>query len=95
MSQSTGTRSLASERVRLERIERRLRTVLEDLLKEAHRRGCENPMIFIEPECGVYVLDRDHPSYKNAAELSGGRRKEAVVMRLLGALPADLDAGAW
>ncbi len=75
------------------RLDARVRKVLEGVLNEARELGCENPMIYIEPESGLHVLDKDHPNYDNNSGISG--RQHAVVFSLGQALPQYTDAGGW
>jgi hypothetical protein len=82
----------AQER-RLRSFERRIRQALEDALELAREEGCKNPMVFIEPESGVFVLDRDSPHY--VSDGSASDRRKAIVLSLTRALPAHTDAGGW
>jgi hypothetical protein len=78
-------------------LEARVRSALEAVLEQARAEGCADPVLYVEPESGLHVLDRNHPAYDadGPGRLRAGSEQPAIVFSLLRALPIGTDAGAW
>lgn len=74
------------------KIARRLRRAMDDLLDVARSEGVRRPVLFIEGEAGVYVVDRDAEPEDDRA--TAGERQVAVVWHVCH-LPPGSDVGAW
>ena len=74
-------------------LERRVRAALEAVLQRARDEGCADPVLYIEPESGLHVMDRQHPDYENMKGF--GSSRPAIVFSLSFALPPKTDAGGW
>lgn len=71
----------------------RIGKALQALLDQAHALGCKNPKLFFEAESeAVFVLDGDHPNYRDS-NAGAQARQEAIVVRA--AIPTPFDVGAW
>lgn len=76
---------------KLDALGKKMRAALEGMLQLARDAGVEKPMIYIESEHGVYVLDEDHPDFMS----NHSCRSKAIVCKTFGALPNGTDMGAW
>jgi hypothetical protein len=84
--------SALPETPRTRRIGRRLRRAMEEILAEARAHGIKTPVLFIEGESGVFVMDRDaEPADWRAG---AGERQKAIVWHVC-RLPDGSDVGAW
>lgn len=81
----------AIDQKKLDAVAKKIRAALESALKLARDAGVANPMLYIEAEGGIYIMDRDHPLYDH----QGHERAKSVVGRIGGALPDYTDVGAW
>lgn len=77
---------------KLDALGKKVRAALEAMLQLARDAGVEKPMIYIESEQGVYVLDQDHPDFMSERS---ARSQKAIVCKTFGALPGGTDMGAW
>jgi hypothetical protein len=68
-----------------------VRAALEAALQMARDAGVKDPMLYIESEGSIHIMNRDHPKYVR----EDFSRAESVVGRLDHALPFGTDVGAW
>lgn len=76
---------------KLDAIGKKVRAQLETMLQLARDAGVKRPVLYIESEGGIYVMDKDHPAY----ESEGAVHQHAVVCSVFFALPFGTDVGAW
>ena len=77
--------------IKLQKLGARVRKALEEVLTLAREAGVKRPMLYIESEGHINIMDQDHPAFLS----NYGNPQDARVAYISGALPFGTDVGAW